>query len=94
MGSIKPVHGVPWADGVVANCRWGGLRLSDLLSSLGIGPDANLHVCFESHATKCQDDSYYGASIPLVKALDSAGDVLLAYEVRSSVECYGQKLTN
>ena len=82
MGSIKPVHGVPWADGVVANCKWGGLRLSDLLASLGVGPQDDLHVCFESHATKCQDDSCYGASIPSGKALDPVENVLLAYEVR------------
>ena len=90
MGSIKPVHGIPWTDGVVANCRWGGLRLSDLLSSLGVSPQANLHVCFESHATMCQDDSYYGASIPLAKAVDPAEDVLLAYEVRFHLGCCGQ----
>jgi len=81
MGKIKPVHGVPWADGVIANCKWGGVRLSDLLRLAGATAQDNTHVCFESHATLCQDDTYYGASIPIEKAMDDAQEVLLAYEV-------------
>jgi sulfite oxidase len=90
MGSIKPVHGVPWTDGIVANCRWGGVRLSDLLTHLGVIPQADLHVCFESHATGCQDDNCYGASIPLARALNPAEDVLLAYEVSPFVPSSSQ----
>ena len=81
MGLIKPVHGVPWADGVVANCKWGGVRLSDVLTTMGVTSEPAMHVAFESHATLCQDDTYYGASIPLAKALKEEKGVLLAYEV-------------
>jgi len=81
MGLIKPVHGVPWTDGVVANCKWGGVRLSDVLTTMGVAPEPTMHVAFESHATLCQDDTYYGASIPLAKALEEEECVLLAYEV-------------
>ncbi|EKM78158.1 hypothetical protein AGABI1DRAFT_86323 [Agaricus bisporus var. burnettii JB137-S8] len=83
MGNIKPVHGVPWADGVVANCRWGGVRLRDVLQHLNLLPDDNtdLHVCFASFATLCQDDEYYGSSIPLAKATDTDPGVILAYEM-------------
>lgn len=84
MGVIKKVNGIPWSDGVIANCRWGGVRLSDLLKYVGIlAHQEALHVCFESHATLCQDDTYYGASIPLVKALNPDEDILVAYEVNS-----------
>ncbi|KAF8905005.1 Oxidoreductase, molybdopterin-binding domain-containing protein [Gymnopilus junonius] len=82
MGAIKPVHGVPWADGVVANCRWGGVLLSDVLRLAGPPAQDIRHVCFESNATLCQDDSYYGASIPVDKAYEK-GAVLLAYEMNS-----------
>ncbi|KDR76401.1 hypothetical protein GALMADRAFT_226095 [Galerina marginata CBS 339.88] len=82
MGAIKPVHGVPWADGVIANCRWGGVLLSELLKAAGVSTQETLQVCFESHATLCQDDDYYGASIPLEKAME-AGSVLLAYEMNN-----------
>jgi sulfite oxidase len=88
MGAIKPVHGVAWGEGVVANCRWGGARLRDVLDHLGlISADnpASLHVCFASYATLCQDDEYYGASIPLTEVLNSDPGVILAYEAcRSS----------
>jgi len=83
MGVVKRVHGVPWADGVIANCRWTGARLSDILKYAGITETAK-HICFESHATLCQDDTCYGASIPVSKACKKEEDVLIAYEVRQT----------
>lgn len=81
MGQLKPVQGVPWSDGVIANCRWGGVLLSDLLKHVGVATEGNFQVCFDSHATLCQDDTYYGASIPLAKAMAEDSVVLIAYEV-------------
>lgn len=81
MGAIKKVHGVAWADGVIANCKWGGVRLCDVLNKAGVHGDTNLHVCFASYATLCQDDCYYGASVPLSKVMDENEDVILAFEV-------------
>jgi sulfite oxidase len=82
MGAIMPVRGVAWKDGVVANTKWTGARLCDVLNYAGVTPERGGHVCFASHATLCEDDTYFGASIPLAKALSRDGDVLLAYEVR------------
>ncbi|KAJ6577239.1 Oxidoreductase, molybdopterin-binding domain-containing protein [Mycena capillaripes] len=81
MGAIKPVNGVAWGDGVVANCKWGGARLCDVLKHLGVQAADYAHVCFASYATLCQDDEYYGASIPVEKAMTRQDDVLLAYEM-------------
>ncbi|KAF7424337.1 hypothetical protein PC9H_009644 [Pleurotus ostreatus] len=82
MGAIKPVHGVAWGDGVIANCSWSGVRLRDILNHTGLSDNnANLHVCFASYATLCQDDEYYGASVPLDHALNQENEVLLAYEM-------------
>ncbi|KAG7089676.1 hypothetical protein E1B28_011335 [Marasmius oreades] len=83
MGAIKPVHGVNWLDGVLANCTWGGVRLRDVLEHIGVQTNSNnpMHVCFASYATPCQDDTYYGASVPLEKAMSLEDDVLLAYEM-------------
>lgn len=84
MGAIKPVHGVAWGDGVIANCSWSGVRLRDILNHAGLSDNnVNLHVCFASYATLCQDDEYYGASVPLNHALNQENEVLLAYEVYS-----------
>ncbi|KAJ7219957.1 Oxidoreductase, molybdopterin-binding domain-containing protein [Mycena pura] len=81
MGAIKPVNGVAWADGVVANCKWGGVRLCELLKRAGVQANDYRHVCFASHATLCQDDTYYGASIPMKQAMSPEDYVLLAYEM-------------
>jgi len=81
MGAIKKVNGVSWKDGVIANCKWGGVSLRELILHCGVQPGEGFHVCFSSYATLCEDDTYYGASIPLERALDESADVLLAYEV-------------
>ncbi|KAI4517609.1 molybdopterin binding oxidoreductase [Schizophyllum commune Loenen D] len=87
----REVKGVPWGAGVVANCWWGGVRLRDVLLEVfpGLEREANgvnrtsefAHVCFTARGAKCEDDAYYGASIPLAKALDPEGDVLVAWEM-------------
>lgn len=93
MSTIKPVVGVLWDDGVIANCKWGGARLRDVLAAAGLpeallqrgseiettaGP-SGLFVRFNSSVTPTENDTYYGASISLEKALSN--DALLAYEV-------------
>lgn len=80
MGAVKRVHGVGWNDGVIANCSWGGVKLCDVLKYAGIQHD-NAHVCFTSYATLCQDDTYYGSSIPVERAMNAENDVLLAFEM-------------
>ncbi|KAF8072101.1 Oxidoreductase, molybdopterin-binding domain-containing protein [Lyophyllum atratum] len=80
MGAIKPVSGVGWDAGVIANCKWGGVRLCDVLSHAGV-QDGNSHVCFASYATLCQDDEYYGSSITLQRATNLEDEVLLAFEM-------------
>ncbi|KAI9061206.1 molybdopterin binding oxidoreductase [Trametes sanguinea] len=90
MDEVKKVHGVLWNDGVICNARWAGAPLRDVLLSVGVDPESlvNWHVWFASHVTKCQDDDYYGGSIPLGKAMSVDDDVLLAYEVRYFFEVY------
>jgi len=80
MGAIKPVSGVGWDSGVIANCKWGGVRLCDVLELAGIQL-GNTHVCFASYATLCQDDEYYGSSISIERAIGPENDVLLALEM-------------
>ncbi|EPT01408.1 hypothetical protein FOMPIDRAFT_1145132 [Fomitopsis schrenkii] len=95
MSTIKPVVGVLWDDGVIANCKWGGARLRDVLAAAGLpeallqrgseiettaGP-SGLFVRFNSSVTPTENDTYYGASISLEKALSN--DALLAYEMNN-----------
>ena len=78
----KHVEGLLWGEGAIANVRWGGARLSDLLSKANIRDttDDASWVTFASHVTSCEEDDWFGASIPLHKALNEDGDVILAYE--------------
>ncbi|KAH8117832.1 molybdopterin binding oxidoreductase [Phellopilus nigrolimitatus] len=84
MAEIKPVKGITWDNGVIANCRWSGVRLRDVLLRAGVDETMqDGHVWFASHVSVCQDDPYYGGSIPLRKALDPEGDVLLALDMNA-----------
>lgn len=85
MAAIKEVKGITWDNGVIANCRWRGVRLRDVLLWAGVAENQAGHVWFASNVSACQDDSYYGASIPLSKAMDVQGDVLLGFEVRCNI---------
>lgn len=69
-----------WGAGAVGNAKWSGARLCDVLRSQGVEPDERLHVLFEG-ADLDPTSHPYGASIPLSKALDPRGDVLIAYEM-------------
>ena len=78
----KPVEGVLWGQGTIANVRWGGARLRDVLQAAGVHEREGLYACFASHVAECERDDWFGASVPLGKALSEEGEVLLAYEVR------------
>lgn len=80
MTKVKSVKGLSWNAGAVGNATWSGARLRDLLLEMGVKPNENLHVVFEG-ADLDPTSNPYGASIPLSKALDERGDVILAYEM-------------
>ena len=88
--SRKGVEGIKWDEGAICNCRWAGARLRDVLLRAGVKPHsqalgAEMYASFASRVTPCQDDDRgFGASIGLSKAMDLAGDVLIAYEVGGS----------
>ncbi|KAI6042530.1 Oxidoreductase, molybdopterin-binding domain-containing protein [Pisolithus marmoratus] len=82
----KEVKGIKWGDGAACNVRWAGAPLRQVLLSAGV-PDGDrdsyegFHVCFASYVAPCEDDKYYGGSIPLADAMDEKQDALLAYEM-------------
>ncbi|KAI9311663.1 sulfite oxidase [Dichotomocladium elegans] len=84
LNDVKPTAGIVWGPGAVGNAVYAGCRLKDVLESLGVSPtlghNPKLHVAFEA-AQPVEKDAHYGASVPLSKALDEFGDVLLVYEM-------------
>lgn len=87
---IKEVQGIDWMDGAVFNGIWRGPRLCDVLKYAKIklpndvdwqaNPSA-AHVQLACYATETQEDNWYGASIPLTRAMDHHADVILALEM-------------
>ena len=79
---LKEVQGIDWFDGAVMNCTWTGPLLKDVLKAAGLNEvKDDWHVCFSSHAVPCQEDSWYGASIPLSRALRADAEVVLALRI-------------
>ncbi|XP_052860479.1 sulfite oxidase, mitochondrial [Anopheles cruzii] len=87
MMEVKPIKGLSWGPSAVGNAQWSGARLRDILRDAGVREDdEDGHVQFEGLDTD-PTSTAYGASIPLAKAMDPRGDVILAYEMN------GQPLT-
>lgn len=81
---LKEVDGIDWGDAAVMNCKWRGPLLRDVLQKavIKVAPDEeNRHVEFACYQTECQEDSWYGASIELWRALSEEREVILALEV-------------
>lgn len=84
---LKQVQGIDWRSGAVMNCTWTGISITTLLSHI-LGSDIThfprtqlegKHLVFSCRSVPAQDDTWYGSSIPLPRALDSQSDILIAY---------------
>lgn len=84
----KEVRGIKWSEGTIANARWGGVLLRDILISIGIPEQGDaqkgFHVCFASNVAPCQDDTFYGGSVPLEEVMAKDGAAMLAYEMNDA----------
>lgn len=82
MRARKNLKGLNWRGGAIGNAEWTGAKLSDILAAAGFDEnDPKIrHVIFEGLDTDPASEPY-GASIPIEKATDPRGDVLLAYEM-------------
>ncbi|KAH8901336.1 sulfite oxidase-like protein [Thozetella sp. PMI_491] len=74
----KKTNGLQWTVGAISCAKWEGVRLREVLADAGLslddpGEDAQ-HVQFSGLEA-------YGASIPIMSALDPHGDVLLAFRM-------------
>jgi sulfite oxidase len=82
---LKEVSGIDWFDGAVMNCKWTGPLLYDILAKAGVSVEKekweSTHVAFACNQTATQDDEWYGASIPLSRAMDPKCGILLALKM-------------
>ena len=74
----QPTNGLQWKAGARSNAEWMGPRLRDVLADAGFNvadpPD-------EVQQAQFVGAEAYGASIPLPKAIDPRGDVILACQM-------------
>ena len=71
----RPASGLQWDVGAIGNAEWTGPRLHDVLADAGLPLDDPPEDAQHAHFVGAES---YGASIPLTKAIDPRGDVLLA----------------
>lgn len=76
--ATRKTNGLQWDVGAIGNAEWTGVKLRDVLKDAGLDvdePDEDVkHAWF-------MGSEAYSASIPIEKAVDRRGDVLLAYEM-------------
>ncbi|KAF4992256.1 hypothetical protein FGRMN_7286 [Fusarium graminum] len=72
-------NGLPWTAGAISNACWEGVLLSDVLADAGFDLQSGLRGDSEAKHVQFSGLEAYGASIPLKKAIDPQGDVILAY---------------
>ena len=79
----RPTNGLQWGFGAISNANWTGVRLRDILADVGFPVDADEWPHHVKHAQFSGAEAY-GASIPIEKAVDRRGDVLIAYKMNGN----------
>lgn len=74
-------NGLQWDVGAISNAEWTGVKLRDVLQDAGL-PVSDLPE-YAKHAQLFGAEGY-GASIPIYKACDPRGDVLLAFRMNGA----------
>ncbi|GAA5932903.1 hypothetical protein JCM1841_005190 [Sporobolomyces salmonicolor] len=89
MDEEKEVEGLKWGGSAICNAHFSGPLLREVLESADIALEetlrarnrsGELHLHFET-TQNCEDDRFYGSSLPLEMALDPERPVMLAYEM-------------
>ncbi|KAG6012065.1 hypothetical protein E4U54_007748 [Claviceps lovelessii] len=79
--SGRQTNGLPWESGAISNASWEGVLLSDVLADAGFDLNEARNGLGETKHVQFTGLEAYGASIPIKKAVDPLGDVLLAYSM-------------
>lgn len=78
---IREIKGLNWQVGAMGNARWTGVKLIDLLDSIGVKRDDSIrHVQLEGLDCDMTGQSY-GASVSADLVFDPNKEVILAYEM-------------
>ncbi|KAM6485186.1 Oxidoreductase, molybdopterin-binding domain-containing protein [Trichoderma sp. SZMC 28011] len=78
-GSDRATNGLQWEAGAISNATWEGVLLADILADAGFDAATVRDGTSEAQHVQFSGMEAYGSSIPIKKAVDPQGDVLLAY---------------
>eukprot|EP01039_Chlorochromonas_danica_P000025 gene25-28_t len=86
MSTLEKTNGSSWVVSAIANAKWKGVKLRDLLGSIGITEDAVFDEQSDSIISRIRHVHIVSIdgmeiSIPVKKALGRFGDVVIAYEM-------------
>jgi len=80
----RKTQGLPWGFGAISNSSWTGVRLRDVLADAGFSSDPSASTTSSSLSSAKHvhlvGAEAYAISIPITKALDPWGDVLLVHK--------------
>jgi sulfite oxidase len=74
----KQTNGLQWTAGAISSAEWEGVRLRDVLADAGLDV---LELPEDAQHAQFMGLEAYGASIPIDKAIDPRGDVILAFKM-------------
>ncbi|KAL2061448.1 hypothetical protein VTL71DRAFT_7721 [Oculimacula yallundae] len=74
----RQTNGLQWSAGAISTAEWKGCKLRDVLADAGLNFD---NLSPSDNHTQFLGSEAYGASIPLRKAIDPFGDVILAFQM-------------
>eukprot|EP00049_Salpingoeca_infusionum_P013216 m.246811 g.246811 ORF g.246811 m.246811 type:complete len:623 (+) comp15387_c0_seq1:179-2047(+) len=77
---LGTTQGLKWKTGAISTATWTGARLRDVLHAVGLDADTARQMGVK-YINLYPLDPPYDASVPVKKALDHDGDVILAYEM-------------
>lgn len=85
-GAGRKTNGLPWSSGAISNATWEGVALADVLSDAGFSPSSSPSSSPDSGVRHVHFSGMeaYAASIPVRKATDPHGDVLLAWAMNGA----------
>ena len=78
----RQTNGLQWTVGAISTAEWEGVKLRDILADAGL--NTNNPSPDEQHAQFLGLEAY-GASIPLHKAIDPFGDVIIAFKMNGEM---------
>jgi sulfite oxidase len=79
--NFKRTSGTPWGQGAISTAKWGGVRLKDALQLAGLDDPVEAQENHGMNHVRFEALDGMTASIPIEKAVNPYGDVILAYEM-------------